>query len=74
MGEWYVNEQCVDKSLSDIARVKSGDFRFVETCCSKEPLFSCHYRDKPSMKSCAGSPPIDKGKPSFWAKEEQQAQ
>ena len=58
MGEWYVHEECIGQK--DLA----GDL--PTTCCAAEPLFSCHYRDKPSMKPCSDSPPIDKGKPSWW--------
>lgn len=35
-------------------------------CCENEPIIKCHYRDKPSSIPCKDSPPIDKGKPSFW--------
>lgn len=51
MGEWYLREGCTD----------GGD-----ACCLSEPNISCHYRDKPSIISCASSPPIDAGRPSFW--------
>ena len=68
MGEWYVQEQCIGKKQSEISLVEgeSDTNILVKTCCSVEALFSCHYRDKPSKKPCRDSPPIDKGKPSFW--------
>ena len=49
MGEWYVQEQCVHKKVDDIPGLdKSKPTSYVSTCCSAEPLISCHYRDKPS--------------------------
>mmetsp|Transcript_33800 Transcript_33800/g.48045 ORF Transcript_33800/g.48045 Transcript_33800/m.48045 type:complete len:195 (-) Transcript_33800:51-635(-) len=61
MGEWYLQDQCIQKTAQEIS---TNDM--VADCCSAQPLFSCHYRDKPSMKPCYDSPPIDKGKPSWW--------
>jgi hypothetical protein len=63
MGEWYVQDQCVHKTTTEIGATTT---EFLGTCCSAEPLVSCHYRDKPSKIPCKDSPPIDKGKPSFW--------
>ena len=63
MGEWYLQDHCVAKKLAEVG-VESGNF--VEKCCSKEALITCHYRDKPSIKPWKDSPPLDKGKPSFW--------
>lgn len=70
MGEWYVNEQCISKDLSNLITVDGGkvsDGSLVKQCCSIEPIFSCHFQDKPSKKPCRDSPKIDprKGKP-FW--------
>ena len=53
MGEWRVKEGCPLDSDGD-------------GCCLAEPMIKCHYRDKPSIIPCKSSPPIDKGKPSFW--------
>jgi Nucleotide-diphospho-sugar transferase len=64
MGEWFVHDQCIQKNVSDMEDADAQNL--VPTCCSIEPLFSCHYRDKPSMKPCKNSPPIDKGRPSWW--------
>ena len=50
MGEWYKKEHCM-----------SG-----LDCCLAQPNIICHYRDKPSKIPCRDSPPIDKGKRSFW--------
>jgi hypothetical protein len=50
MGEWYKKENCMTGF----------------DCCLKQPNVTCHYRDKPSIIPCRQSPPIDKGKPSFW--------
>lgn len=59
-GEWWVQKQCVQNKgagkMSDV----------YGSCCLAEPFFECHYRDKPSKHPCKDSPPIDKGKPSFW--------
>jgi len=68
-GEWYLNEQCLDKSASTIlgTSYKKGlGSELIQPCCAPEPLFSCHYRDKPSLKKCKDSPAIDKGGRSFW--------
>lgn len=61
MGEWYVQEGCIGKKVLEI----QGD-NVVSSCCSAEPLISCHYRDKPSKIPCRDSPPIDKNRKSFW--------
>lgn len=68
MGEWYVQEQCIHKKVDEIPGFIKSDTAssFVSTCCSAEPLISCHYRDKPSKIPCRDSPPIDKGKKSWW--------
>jgi len=64
MGEWYLQDTCINKPKSDI--VGEGAADLPSACCSAEPLVSCHYRDKPSIIPCKDSPPIDKGRPSFW--------
>eukprot|EP00538_Stauroneis_constricta_P000559 CAMPEP_0119545714 /NCGR_PEP_ID=MMETSP1352-20130426/385_1 /TAXON_ID=265584 /ORGANISM="Stauroneis constricta, Strain CCMP1120" /LENGTH=555 /DNA_ID=CAMNT_0007590301 /DNA_START=140 /DNA_END=1807 /DNA_ORIENTATION=+ len=51
MGEWYIKDGCTDGAFD---------------CCLAEPDIKCHYRDKPSKIPCKDSPPIDKGRPSFW--------
>jgi hypothetical protein len=61
MGEWYVKESCLGKTVQEI-----GGDNVRESCCAAEALISCHYRDKPSKIPCKDSPPIDKGRPSFW--------
>lgn len=69
MGEWYVKDQCIG---SDAANLMGGgdtvaDGSLVEQCCSVEPIFSCHFSDKPSKHSCRDSPKIDPHKGgSFW--------
>lgn len=63
MGEWYVQDQCVATKRDEIG----GNSKDLSTtCCSAEALFSCHYRDKPSVKPCKDSPPIDEGHKSWW--------
>ena len=74
MGDWYVNEICIAKSVQEIAsdipsaRINdiSQSFPLRNECCLVEPHVVCHYRDKPSIKPCRDSPPIDKGRPSWW--------
>jgi hypothetical protein len=67
LGEWRVQDQCVQKKAQEIAGsedISKADL--APTCCASEPIVHCHYRDKPSKIPCKDSPPIDKGKPSFW--------
>ena len=77
MNEWYVNEPCIDHKVNDVLQLSSngndmnttaiGEMgTYSKTCCSATPIFSCHYRDKPSYKPCKDSPPIDKGRLSWW--------
>jgi hypothetical protein len=51
MGQWYKKEGCDTKGFD---------------CCLAKPNVICHYRDKPSSIPCRDSPPIDKGRKSFW--------
>ena len=62
MGDWYVSEKCIAKSVQEI----HNDNPLQNECCLVSPLVVCHYRDKPSIKPCRESPPIDKGRPSWW--------
>lgn len=62
MGEWYLQDTCVGKPLSEIG----GADAVFSRCCAAKPNIACYYRDKPSKIPCRESPPIDKGKPSFW--------
>ena len=67
MDMWYVEEKCVNTKADDIDgwdRNKAESL--LSRCCLAQPDFRCHYRDKPSQKPCKDSPPIDKGRPSFW--------
>ena len=66
LGGWYLKDACSNKPASDIVAGDTSSGRLIEPCCAADPLFKCHYRDKPSIKPCKDSPPIDKGKPSFW--------
>lgn len=61
MGEWFIHDQCVQKTARQIVATD-----MTTTCCSVEPIVTCHYRDKPSKIPCKGKPSIDKGRPSFW--------
>eukprot|EP00581_Thalassiosira_minuscula_P007713 CAMPEP_0183709788 /NCGR_PEP_ID=MMETSP0737-20130205/5760_1 /TAXON_ID=385413 /ORGANISM="Thalassiosira miniscula, Strain CCMP1093" /LENGTH=569 /DNA_ID=CAMNT_0025937981 /DNA_START=346 /DNA_END=2051 /DNA_ORIENTATION=- len=62
LGEWYVTDKCVGKTAQNIlgSGVALDGTVLVEPCCAREPIFSCHYRDKPSKLPCKSSPPIDK--------------
>jgi len=60
--EWYVEGECLNKTPAEI----DPGGRYVSSCCLAAPHFECHYRDKPSKYPCYDSPPIDKGKKSFW--------
>lgn len=64
LGDWYVNEDCVNKPLEELAI--NGKKDLTEHCCASEPIVLCHYRDKPSKISCKDSPSIDKNGKSFW--------
>ena len=65
LGEWYVKDQCINKNPADIF-MDSDAANFATVCCLSEPVFECHYKDKPSKFPCDDSPPIDKGGKSFW--------
>jgi hypothetical protein len=67
MGEWYLQDKCVGSTVPQITgkeTVSNGGL--LDSCCAAEPIITCHYRDKPSKIPCKDSPPIDKGRPSFW--------
>jgi hypothetical protein len=68
IGEWYLDDKCIQKKAEDILFASDGSAPgdMIDLCCHAEPLVSCHYRDKPSIVPCHDSPPIDKGKPSWW--------
>ena len=62
-----MQDSCIGKSFSEIAGSASGEpAPIYEQCCAAEPIFSCHYKDKPSKLPCKNSPSIDKGRGSFW--------
>jgi len=60
MGEWYLEDTCGNRSPSEITG------KSAEDCCAVAPIVSCYFRDKPSKIPCQDSPPIDKGRPSWW--------
>jgi hypothetical protein len=69
LGEWYVTDQCIRNPIE--AMIGTGGSLedtavLVQPCCAMEPIFSCHYRDKPSKLPCESSEPIDKFGRSFW--------
>jgi hypothetical protein len=66
LGDWYVNEQCINKNVGEIQALLNIEMRYSKTCCSAEPIIACHYSDKPSKVPCKKSPSIDKNGKSFW--------
>lgn len=69
MGEWYVHDKCIGDDMTsliaDAGAVK--DSGLIDQCCSVEPIFSCHYSDKPSKIPCLDSPKIDQQRGKlFW--------
>ncbi|KAL7448519.1 hypothetical protein ACHAWC_003027 [Mediolabrus comicus] len=69
MGEWYLQDHCIS---NDFQGEEVSDGSLISHCCSAEPIFSCHFRDKPSKKPCWDSPCIDKRCRSFWQPTEDQ--
>ena len=59
MGEWYT--AAATKKGTDECSMEGG-----LKCCLAQANVTCHYRDKPSAVFCGDSPPIDKGRGSFW--------
>lgn len=67
MGQWYVNEACIDKTFEEIVAGVSSDNKSISAhCCASVPIVRCHYRDKPSIVPCSDYPPIEKDAPSWW--------
>ena len=67
MGQWYVNEGCIDKSFNEIAAGSQTSKKTIPAhCCSLAPIIRCHYRDKPSIVPCTEYDSIEKGAPSWW--------
>lgn len=65
LNQWFVRDVCIYKNTTAIQSSISS-MNIVSGCCSPKPLFQCHFRDKPSAKSCAYMPPIDPKAKSFW--------
>ena len=63
MGDWYLQDTCAGKVISDITGTLDD---LQTTCCSSEPLVTCHYKDKPSKIPCNDSPSLDHFSRSFW--------
>jgi hypothetical protein len=68
LGEWYVHDQCLHKKPEQLPGGVGSDF--AAGCCHSEPVFNCHFKDKPSKLPCFDSPSIDKGGKSFWKPDE----
>lgn len=74
LDQWYLQDQCMDTELNNISGVSvkvdviegTVNSNFAETCCAAQPLFSCHFKDKPSVRPCKDSPALDKDGVSWW--------
>ena len=64
LGEWYVADKCIN--LQDANTFQALENNVQSDCCLKDPIVTCHYRDKPSKIPCPESPTIDKNGRSFW--------
>lgn len=64
LGDWFVKDHCVSKKHEEL-EISEGE-HLATHCCSARPIMKCHYSDKPSKKSCVGSPSIVKRGKSFW--------
>ena len=70
LGGWFLHPTCDEASIRRSALESKGKQgakgSLVTTCCSEEPVVTCHFRDKASKHSCSASPSKDKNKKSFW--------
>ena len=68
MGEWYVNDKCIGSTTEKILGMDSPREKgsLLAHCCAAEPIFSCHYKDKPSKEPCPFAPNIVPQGESFW--------
>jgi hypothetical protein len=69
LGEWYVTNKCTGNPIKDMTGTRlsqENNEALIQPCCAMEPIFSCHYRDKPSKLPCESSDTIDAGRRSFW--------
>jgi hypothetical protein len=58
MGEWFLKDECKND------QIRKGED--LLECCSAEPVVTCHFKDKPSIKPCEGSPNRDQNGKLFW--------
>ena len=67
MGEWYVKDQCIGHDYIGLIKGQQiTEESLTNPCCSAQPIFSCHFRDKPSKEPCFNSPCIDRKCRQFW--------
>ena len=67
LGEWYLQDECIGHNYKTlVVGGEVADGSLINQCCSAEPIFSCHFRDKPSKVPCLNSPCIDRKCRSFW--------
>ena len=65
LGEWYLKDTCVINVIGKPKEI-SDRKQLTAACCSKEALFECHFRDKPSIRDCSDSPSYTQNGKSFW--------
>ena len=67
MNAWHVLDSCRRSSnATALANTDQNNTATIQSCCSAEPLFQCHYGDKPSFQPCRDSLFIDQNGKSFW--------
>jgi Nucleotide-diphospho-sugar transferase len=66
LGLWYLHDQCIGKSVDELLDGKKSGAVQSAKCCSEQPLYSCHYRDKPSLRPCPDSPLKDEDNVPWW--------
>mmetsp|Transcript_49346 Transcript_49346/g.111991 ORF Transcript_49346/g.111991 Transcript_49346/m.111991 type:complete len:189 (-) Transcript_49346:97-663(-) len=65
LGAWFIDRACDAQAIRSPALHAKGGL--VQSCCSKEPIADCFFRDKPSKGPCSSSPNKDRGQPDWWA-------
>jgi hypothetical protein len=66
LGEWFLEDRCIQKTVQEMLPGSTNTTDLQPRCCSAKAIVTCHYRDKPSIIPCHGSPAVEKGKPSWW--------
>jgi hypothetical protein len=63
LGLWYLPDSCSNSQIKGLAENLDGS---LLGCCSVEPVVTCHFKDKPSVIPCEGSPNKDQNGKPFW--------